>query len=127
MPRKNGSATAAPPTTTKVAVWRQGSRSYAQAEAVWLQDGLAVTPADLNVKRPMWVVTHVQSGYAASRPFKRKEHAIELARQLLWLADWTIARTRLMADKELVEVAQAVITRHHGAEDARFTSRNGRR
>jgi len=76
-----------------------------ERQAPWAEGGLAVTRA---VGGPDWAVTHTASGYALFQRFRTQAAARKAARRALAIGDWTVSRTELGKNRQLVAAAKAL-------------------
>jgi hypothetical protein len=91
--------------TIQVAYEHAGERGKEDWPAVWVKDGLAVTRARPDDGKG-WRVTHVASGWAASRLLPNKAAAVQLAEALLTVGDWTRSRTAMQRDRTFWNAAR---------------------
>jgi hypothetical protein len=93
-----------PSITVRIAATRHGSRLRENRQALFLQDGLAVTRG-LGDNQGKYAITHVASGWAVLDGIRTQRDAKAILLRFLPIGDWTRSRTDITSDRALKNAA----------------------
>lgn len=94
-------------TTVRIAIGNKSGRAREDRQAIWAQDGLAVTRG-FGDDQGRFTITHQASGWAVISGIRTQRDAKAIAARFLAVGDWTRSRTAVTSDSRLKTRAVAL-------------------